>query len=267
MERIDNKSTFGNVVSWQTLGDPLFIFVHGLGGCKAQFEQAFLNAPLGYGVLAIDLPGFGESDRLPSDIEYSFANHASALSDILIQIKDVLRVKKMVLSLHSMASGLLPKLLEEIKLSFFGIVLIEGNLILGDAIWSKDLSEMDNTKFKRYFQYLKKYGHYDLMRSFKAYQNNTKLNYFANCYQLADERAFRETAFHTYQNADSRLVINALKNYIGFKLYLRGSLSSPWSGWPILDTAGINSRIIQNAAHFPHVDNPIETYATIYSIN
>ncbi len=266
MERLDYDCTHGKVAAWRLKGSPLHVFVHGLGGCKSHFEQAFVEAPPGRGVLAIDLPGFGESDRFPPGIEYSFASHASALSEVLAKTEADFGAARIVLIVHSMASGLLPEMLALRPSSFAGVFLLEGNLIADDAGWSRRLIEMGEIEFQRHLRLLQKGGHFALATELKAPQSQSELKRLSACYCQADGRAIRETASHALAVTNAGLVIHALKSFAGSKAYLRGSHSSPWAGWPILKEAGVSGLTIENAGHFPHVDNPGQTYSTIYAI-
>jgi pimeloyl-ACP methyl ester carboxylesterase len=244
----------------------LYVFVHGLGGCKNHFEQAFFEVPAGRGVLAVDLPGFGESDRFPEETDYSFAAHAAVLGEVLCRTTKDLGAARIVLTVHSMASGLLPEILALEIQPFAGLALLEGNLVPEDAEWSRRIVDMGEIEFQRYFTSLQKGGQYALAAELKAPQSKAELKRLAVCYCLADSRAFRATAAHALADTNAGLVIHALRKFTGPKLYLRGSQSSPWAGWSALSEADVSGVVIEHSAHFPHVDNPKQTYSTIYAI-
>lgn len=240
------------------------MFVHGLGGCKTHFEQAFIEAPPGMGILAVDLPGFGESDRFPPGVEYSFENHSAALSEVLVKTAEECGVATVFLTMHSMSSGILPELLVPSFPSLSGVALLEGNIIPEDAFWSKRIVKMGDAEFLKYFSSLQNGGHYALAAELKAQRSPSELKYLAACYSLADYRAFRETASHALAVSTGGLIAKALKSFSGPKLYFRGSESPTWTGWPLLLEAGVSWLTIENAAHFPHLDNPKQTYSSIY---
>ena len=258
--------THGKVAAWHLPGNPLYVFVHGLGGCKNHFEQAFFEVPAGRGVLAVDLPGFGESDRFPEETDYSFAAHAAVLGEVLCRTTKDLGAARIVLTVHSMASGLLPEILALEIQPFAGLALLEGNLVPEDAEWSRRIVDMGEIEFQRYFTSLQKGGQYALAAELKAPQSKAELKRLAVCYCLADSRAFRATAAHALADTNAGLVIHALRKFTGPKLYLRGSQSSPWAGWSALSEADVSGVVIEHSAHFPHVDNPKQTYSTIYAI-
>lgn len=254
------------MAAWYLPGNPLYVFVHGLGGCKNHFKQAFSEAPVGRGVLAVDLPGFGESDRFPEETDYSFAAHAAALGEVLCRTAKDFGAARIVLTVHSMAAGLLPEMLALDFQPVAGLALLEGNLVPGDAEWSRRIVDMGETEFQRHFTSLQKGGQYALAAELKAPQTKTELKRLAACYCLADSRAFRATATHALADTKAGLVIHALRKFRGPKIYLRGSQSPPWAGWPALSEAGVSGVVIEHSAHFPHVDNPKQTYSTIYAI-
>ncbi|MCY1017916.1 alpha/beta fold hydrolase [Pyxidicoccus sp. MSG2] len=74
------------------------IFVHGLGS-YLKFWRSQLDAfhQQGYHVVAVDLPGFGKSDK-PGTFPYTM----EAMADVVLEVADALRVEKPILAGHSM---------------------------------------------------------------------------------------------------------------------------------------------------------------------
>jgi pimeloyl-ACP methyl ester carboxylesterase len=74
------------------------IFVHGLGS-YLKFWRAQLDVfhQQGYHVVAVDLPGYGKSDK-PASFPYTM----EAMADVVLEVADALRVEKPILVGHSM---------------------------------------------------------------------------------------------------------------------------------------------------------------------
>lgn len=102
----------------------LVVFLHGWGGSKDSFAEAFSSGPLKeYGICTIDLLGFGESEK-SEDFSYDLLEQAT----IVAATVSSLNAKKVYLVGHSMGGGiglLAAPILGE-KLGVF--VSAEGNL-------------------------------------------------------------------------------------------------------------------------------------------
>jgi pimeloyl-ACP methyl ester carboxylesterase len=62
-------------------GDKAFVCIHGLGQTSLYWERAIEQLPAGWQGYAIDLLGFGDSDRLPGG--YSIDLHAESLAGVI----------------------------------------------------------------------------------------------------------------------------------------------------------------------------------------
>lgn len=62
-------------------GDKAFVCIHGLGQTSLYWEDAIQHLPEGWKGYAVDLLGFGDSDRLPSG--YSIDLHAESLASVI----------------------------------------------------------------------------------------------------------------------------------------------------------------------------------------
>jgi len=75
---------------------PVLVLVHGLGSSSEVWRDSIRYLARGYRVVAIDLPGYGKSDKPRSD--YSIEYHAAALNDFI----DALGADKVALVGNSM---------------------------------------------------------------------------------------------------------------------------------------------------------------------
>jgi pimeloyl-ACP methyl ester carboxylesterase len=66
-------------------GDPL-VLLHGLGSSRSAWQPVIPILAEHFDVIAVDLPGFGGSERLPTGVEPSPAALAAAVADTLTQL-------------------------------------------------------------------------------------------------------------------------------------------------------------------------------------
>jgi pimeloyl-ACP methyl ester carboxylesterase len=71
--------------SRQGAGRPL-VLIHGLGSSRAAWDPVVPRLAERFDVLALDLPGFGESAALPPDVEPHPARLAAAVADLLDEL-------------------------------------------------------------------------------------------------------------------------------------------------------------------------------------
>lgn len=102
----------------------LIVFLHGWGCTKESFADSFSsNALKGYGICAIDLVGFGESEK-PEDFSYDLLDQANVVALAINSLK----AKRVYIVGHSMGGGiglLAAPLLKEKLVKF---ISAEGNL-------------------------------------------------------------------------------------------------------------------------------------------
>lgn len=85
--RFGRTATANHDIAWCAAGQgPPLICLHGLGGTKASFMPTIAGvAPEGYRVIAIDLPGFGDSDK-PHTAPYDAPWYASVVLEFLDEL-------------------------------------------------------------------------------------------------------------------------------------------------------------------------------------
>jgi pimeloyl-ACP methyl ester carboxylesterase len=82
--------------------ESLIVFLHGWGGSKDNFAEAFSSDSLKeYGICTIDLLGFGDSEK-PEDFSYDLLDQAK----IVAQAINSLNARKVYLVGHSMGGGI-----------------------------------------------------------------------------------------------------------------------------------------------------------------
>lgn len=119
---------------FQSGGKESIIFLHGLGGGMDCFKDVwdFLGYQQ-YTTLAVDLPGFGGSDR-PLEFSYRMEEQA-AITELLIQHLNLDRIHIVG---HSMGGAIGLLLAREIKPIVKSFICLEGNLVSEDTTVSRE---------------------------------------------------------------------------------------------------------------------------------
>lgn len=257
------ESNSGNISYLYRAGEPTFVFVHGLGGHKEHFRTAFdAHSGLGKGVLSLDLMGFGASGRLRDDEEYLLKNQAGALSTLLADLD----IPSINLVVHSMSSGIIPDMLALGTVDVSAIYLLEGNLVEADSDWSGTLSAMSDDEYEDYIKRIKKTARLVLSRQLARPHLRNQVQEWSNCFQMADERALRETARHVHQATIGGEIAEALAEYSGPVVYIRGDADQDWPGRDTLASIGAEFVVIENAGHYMMLDAPNEVYQVIFGM-
>ena len=260
ISNIDIKSSSGLVNVDYFKGTPTYIMLHGLGGSKTLFEKAFqINSNYGWGILAIDLLGFGESEKNIEIENYSLLNQSLSILDVI----NYLEVNEHYFVSHSMATALFPYLLTKNK-ETIGVVMLEGNLVKEDARWSKQISEFNDSEFTKYMSSLKK--HASRIFSLQLHNNfdEKKICKWSKSFQVMDIEAFRVLAKETHKMTYSNKIIEHLKEFKGLKSYWRGEESEAWDGKNIINKINSQYNMLDNSSHYLMLDNPEKLYSSIY---
>lgn len=123
----DNWTTFeGGKVRYLDIGDKknknALVFVH-CWTCNVDFWKDSVNAFSNYRVIAMDLPGHGQSDK--PKIDYSIDYFARSVDAVLKNAG----VKKAVLVGHSMGTPVIRKYYELYPSKTLGLVIVDGALL------------------------------------------------------------------------------------------------------------------------------------------
>lgn len=122
-------------------------FLHGLGCSKVTFREAWtVEALSSYALLAVDLPGFGQSGRDPA-FSYALEEQATLCAELIRQ--QVGPVHMVAHSLGGTVAALLPR---DILTSLASFVSVEGRLLEASCSHSRVISRYDEDEFiERHF--------------------------------------------------------------------------------------------------------------------
>ncbi|MBW2606528.1 MAG: alpha/beta hydrolase [Deltaproteobacteria bacterium] len=183
-------------------GEELIFLLHGLGCSKESFRDIWIRDEFkNYSILAIDLPGFGESSK-PDDFSYKMDDHALVCAEVLKEFSS----KQLHIVAHSMGGAiglLLPPAVLNRTLSFANL---EGNLIREDCgILSRKTIDHPFHEFEK-----------DVLPGFKVqFKSFGEGRFFLNHPHPGD---FTRVPNHLYSGLTAGNYFRVLKTYLAKKL-------------------------------------------------
>jgi len=229
----------------ERLGTETVLFVHGLGCCKESFASAFQDGRLSpFGLVAVDLPGFGESSR-PREFSFAMEDQAAVLHQLL----DRLGVRRVHLVAHSMGGApalLLARRLGDRLVTF---VDIEGNLV------AEDCSMISRRTARASFERFQRVG-LPALRTAARESTEPAMRPFSSWLALADPWAFWRSSISLVRWSDSGELLRTLLELPVPAAYVYGERS-------VLETvrsqlSGVALLAVARSGHFVMQDAPEE---------
>jgi pimeloyl-ACP methyl ester carboxylesterase len=248
---------------------PALIMLHGLGDEADTWRHVFLPLSEPFRVLALDLPGFGRSDKPDQAYTPKF------LMDTIFQFLDQLGIKRVVMMGNSLGGILSHALAIKYPERVFGLVLVDGALFqlssIRDSFFSimrlPILGEWLYTRLRK-----KPDAAYDSLRSVYQDLDSLPKNDRDFLHFRVNQRVWsdgqRRAYFSTLRNLtpwvrDSQSALPVqLSSLKTATLIIRGETDNLF---PVENTIGIvsvqpnaASIVINNSKHLPHQENPAE---------
>lgn len=224
-----------------------FLLVHGLGLSSNIWSRLI---PLLDGeVIAVDLPGHGESDG--ADFSWN---------GLWMTIVDAVRSREWsetTLVMHSFSACLLPEIISA-GARPAKIILVEGILHPADAIWSNELTFLDDTQFDSWLIRFRSVSEMALRSQLISRHNRKDIQLWSDAFKKVNGEALRVMATNLRNRLGSYDILNTTESLRSPILYLRGGRSRlSLSGRTFLESNSIFVREIPDSGHFPMIDNPL----------
>ena len=234
--------------------DPI-VFLHGLCGGAVHFDAAFEAAELrGRGLVAVDLPGFGES-RGEGQIEVGLNAQRDACFAVFAALGKEVRP---ALVAHSMAGSVASQLLDAIS----ALVLLEGNVVAENLEYSDRILSTPAYDFESDYARMSKSAEM-MMRLQTAVTDVTRRKRYAATYQSCSAETVRRVAEEVNVDARSGAILRRLTAWGRRFCYYVGSESNFDASVIAAQGLDVVVRRIPGARHFLMLDNPSETYAAV----
>ncbi len=237
---------------YRRAGGELLLFIHGLACSKESFYGAWEQKNLKkYSLLAVDLPGFGKSDR-PENFSYSLPDHAGVLYELVRKLPH----KKIHLVGHSMGGAIAVLLAQKNPVRFVSLMNVDGCLGGQNGSQQQQLSPPAPPTFEEFSEKL-------MLRI-----ENSKGTPDENGYRLwyewsraSDPLGFQKSDESLIQLTRSNIIIDAFFSLPIKKFYFYPERD----GMPrvLKNAKKIKTIQITGSGHFIMNDNPDEFYGKL----
>lgn len=228
------------------------VLIHGLG-CSLQYWSCVFDDPqfAHYHILALDLPGFGMSDK-PHGYDYQLSSQA----DLVLALLDRIQIEQFSLVGHSMGGAIAILLALKSPERIKHLLVIEPNLRAHDAQLSQEIVKYVETDFIEHYH------------EFQSSAIETVKHWFADFHQKSLEQYIAEllktTPISMYRSAQSLMTTTGDKSFlIRFqqlplpKHFLVGEETLKIRHIPEeLSNSNIQTVIVPGVGHMMMVDNP-----------
>ncbi len=229
--------------------EDLIVCIHGLGCTKDSFQGIWgVERLKKFSILALDLPGFGESEPI-KDHSVTLDAHAEVCK-LLIETLDYSRIH--ILG-HSMSAAVGELLAERLGERLISYVNVEGVLIPEQI--TKRHRKLFSTPYEDFLKVLSAH----IERFAKSDDPSSQL--WAAWMRLADPRTFYKTARSLVELLDSGSILEKFKLLQTKKAYIYGTKFIRDNVLEVIQ--GIEQIPISDAGHFVMIDRPEEFYRTI----
>lgn len=222
-----------------------YILVHGLG-LSARIWSALIPF-LDDETVAVDLPGHGNS---PSN-DFSWKGLWRSVKEAAEPVK----WSEATVVLHSFAACIIPEIFS-VPIRPKKIIFIEGILQPDDAIWSGNITHLNDDDFQNWLLRFRSVSEMALKSQLVTKQPKDKIIEWSNAFMIADGDALRGIADNLRERLSSGLIAKTLDRSKTHFAYVKGSRSRLCID--SLTFQGMAFYEIENSGHFPMVDNPAE---------
>lgn len=235
----------------------MLVLLHGMNGGADQFESAFTDRHLdGFGLLALDLPGFGHSQ--PPTGSASLDDIAKPLATAIIEGT---AGRPHCIVAHSFSGALAHRTRSNTATP---VVLLEGNLVADHLDFSSRILSFTRSDFASEHARLQRAAHMILKGQIKTPLADTQLRRLAAAWQQCEATTVWDAADSCARDVRSGDVLSSYRR-VAPLLCLYGTSSRYAAGVDALARALPNAEFasVAGAGHYPWLDRPEETWSAI----
>lgn len=223
-----------------------YLLVHGLGLSSSLWSR--LTPLLGGEAIAVDLPGHGESEA--TDFSWGGLWKNIAVSLVGREWSET------TLVLHSFSACLLPEIISA-GVRPKKIILVEGILHPADALWSNDLTLLDDAQYYNWLIRFRSVSEIALRSQLFSSQQKRDIQIWSGAFKQVNGEALRTIARNLRIRLRSVELGHSIKLLANSIIYIRGERSRLSTvGLTFLEGNSIIIKEIPMAGHFPMIDNP-----------
>jgi pimeloyl-ACP methyl ester carboxylesterase len=240
-------------------GKKAVVFIHGLGGSKESFLEAFRREEFRpFTTLATDLVGFGDSDKT-ADFSYLMKDQA----EILRKVIDGFGVERFHFVAHSMGGAVGIELCEMVSTRVCSFINAEGNLTSEDCTGSRQIAEMGEKKFVKVgFEQFKR----DLKEEFERTGDSAGMEYLRSLSKATAESMYKSSV-SLVQESDFGNLLTRFSQLPFYKCYIYGEKNKDvFPTEKLLRQKGIPIFYVSKSGHAMMDENPDEFYNLVLKI-
>ncbi len=252
-------------VHYRIQGDsnqPTLLLIHGLG-CSLQYWNCLFDAEQfsGYRLLALDLPGFGMSEK-PEDYDYGLSSQA----ELVFEMLGGLHIRDFSLVGHSMGGSIAILMALSHPQSIRRLLVIEPNLRANDAQLSRQIVEYTESGFIEHYQDFQSSAIATVKRWFVNFQQNNLDQYVDDLLQTTPVSMYR-SAYSLIATTSNVSFLRQFQQLALPKHFLIGEETLKTSSFLQEFTNGnIQTVIVPGVGHMMMVDNPVLFANTLAAI-
>jgi pimeloyl-ACP methyl ester carboxylesterase len=234
------------------------VFVHGLSASSAHFADAADRGELeGRGIVAIDLPGFGET-KAPEGFGYSMREQA----DVFVSLVESAGLDEVTIVGHSMGGTIVVLASEALGDRVSSVVLAEAILVFDETLWSERISSSTLDDWRIEFAGICRrpevYARGSLMRRRKA-----SVERITPCITQTTAEAMHASATDLKAVARDPAVYERFLEMQPQPVYVFGELHDTTGFCRRVRADGARVAVVPRSGHLMMLDNPDGFYAIV----
>jgi len=245
-----NGKTMKLHYKYRRSGSELILLIHGLACTKESFYGAWEQKKLKkYSLLAVDLPGFGKSDR-PENFSYSLIDHAGVLYEVVKKIPH----KRIYVVGHSMGGAVAVFLSQKNSRRFSSLISVDG--CLGSQNGSQQQQQLSPPTFEEFSKKLE-----IRLETAKGTPDENGYRLWYQWSRFSDPVGFQKSDESLIQLTRSGKIIEAFFSLPIKKIYFYPERD----GMPrvLKNASNVHTVKISKSGHFIMNDNPGEFYSKL----
>ncbi len=241
---------------------PVLLLIHGLGCSLRYWKCVFQASELShYRIIALDLPGFGLSEK-PENYDYQLSSQAN----IALTFLETLHIKQISLIGHSMGGAITILMALKQPQHVKQLVVIEPNLRASDAHLSREIVQFQEPGFIKRYEEFQSSAIATVTTWFVNFQQTNLEDYIDELLKTTPISMYRSARSLIESTSDDTLLQQFQQLALPKHFLISEATSNDRRLPESFKTNNINTIIIPGVGHMMMVDNPALFNKTLASV-